>query len=81
MKKKTASTLSLPNEQDASDALSRVGQGEDGGELKDLPNKLVLKGLLNHKDKVRLVETKECPPPPAPLSPPEDEENGKKELT
>ena len=30
-----------------------MGQGEDGGEIKQLPNKLVLKPLLIHKDKVR----------------------------
>jgi hypothetical protein len=44
---------SPPHSQGISETLSKVGQGEDGGELKTLPKQLVLKGLLSHKDKVR----------------------------
>lgn len=70
--------LSPPNNsQDASNALSRVGQGEDGGELKDLPKKLVLDALLNHKDKVRSVEQAQAPPNPQASPPPRKEEKEK----
>ena len=43
----------LDDSQGISETLSKVGQGEDGGELKTLPKQLILKGLLGHKDKVR----------------------------